>query len=57
MTVLAHVLKIIFMLRKTAPLAAGLTFATLLLSCSDAPVVPIQPTNRRVLAELVSEVG
>jgi hypothetical protein len=29
----------------------------LLLSCSEAPVVPVQPTNRRVLAELVGETG
>jgi hypothetical protein len=45
------------MIRKTAPLAAALAFATLVLSCSEAPVVPVQPTNRRVLAELISEVG
>ena len=45
------------MIRKTAPLAAVLVFATLVLSCSEAPVVPPQATNRRVLAELVSETG
>jgi hypothetical protein len=45
------------MIRKTAPLAAALAFAMLMLSCSEAPVVPIQPTNRRVLAEMVDEVG
>jgi hypothetical protein len=45
------------MVRKTAPLAVALVFATLMLSCSEAPVVPVQPTNRRVLAELVSETG
>jgi hypothetical protein len=45
------------MVRKTAPLAVALVFATLVLSCSEAPVVPIQPTSRRVLAELVAEVG
>jgi len=32
-------------------------FAAVLLSCSEAPEVPIQGTNRRVLAELISEVG
>ena len=57
MTPLAHALKITFMTRKTAPLAAAIAFAILALSCSEAPVVPVQPTNRRVLAELVSEVG
>jgi hypothetical protein len=57
LTVSAHGLKITFMTRKTAPLAAALAFATLVLSCSEAPVVPVQPTNRRVLAELVSETG
>jgi len=45
------------MTRKNLPLAAALVFATFMLSCSEAPVVPIQPTNRRVLAELISEAG
>jgi hypothetical protein len=45
------------MIRKTAPLAAAFVFVTLVLSCSEAPVVPVQTTNRRVLAELVSETG
>ena len=45
------------MARKTTPLAAVFVFVTLVLSCSEAPVVPVQPTNRRVLAELVSETG
>ena len=44
------------MIRKTAPMAAVLAFAMLALSCSEAPVVPVQPTNRRVLAELISEI-
>ena len=57
MTALADALKITFMIRKTAPLAAALVFATFVLSCSDAPVVPAQSTNRRVLAEMVDEVG
>jgi hypothetical protein len=45
------------MLCRTAPLAAALVFATLMLSCSDAPVVPVQSTNRQVLAELIGEGG
>ena len=57
MTVLAPTSKITFMTRKTAPLAATVAFAMLVLSCSEAPVVPVQPTNRRVLAELIGEVG
>ena len=57
MTVLAPTSKITFMICRTVPLAAALAFATLVLSCSEAPVVPIQPTNRRVLAELVGETG
>jgi hypothetical protein len=57
LTAPAYASKITFMIRKTAPLAAVLVFATLVLSCSEAPVVPVQPTNRRVLAELISEVG
>jgi len=48
--------KINAMTRKTAPLAAALAFAMLAAGCSEAPVVPVQPTNRRVLAELISEV-
>ena len=42
---------------KSPTLAAAIAFALFAASCSDAPVVPVQPTNRRVLAELVSEVG
>jgi len=53
----AHALKITFMSRKTTPLTAAFVFMTLVLSCSEAPVVPVQPTNRRVLAELISEAG
>lgn len=45
------------MTRKTPTLAAAIAFAVFALSCSEAPVVPIQPTNRRVLAELISETG
>ena len=55
MPVRAH--KITFMIRKTAPMAAVLALAMLSISCSDAPVVPARSTNRRVLAELISEVG
>ena len=57
MTVTVHAPKITFMTRKTAALAAALAFAVLVLSCSEAPVVPVQPTSRRVLAELISEAG
>ena len=57
LTVLAPASKITFMTCRTVPLAAALAFATLVLSCSEAPVVPIEPTNRRVLAELVGETG
>ena len=57
LTPLVHALKITFMTRKNLPLAAAMALATLVLSCSEAPVVPIQPTNRRVLAELISEAG
>jgi hypothetical protein len=57
LTALAYASKITFMTRRIAPLAVALVFATLMLSCSEAPVVPVQPTNRRVLAELVSETG
>ena len=57
MTPPAHALKITFMSRKTTPLTAAFVFMTLVLSCSEAPVVPVQPTNRRVLAELISEAG
>ena len=57
MTPPAHAPKITFMVRKTTPLAAAFVFVTLVLSCSEAPVVPVQPTNRRVLAELISETG
>jgi hypothetical protein len=49
--------KIEFMVRRTVPILALAVFAVVLLSCSEAPEVPIQGTNRRVLAELVSEVG
>jgi hypothetical protein len=45
------------MIRKTAPLSAAIVFAMLVLSCSEAPVVPVQPTSRRVLAEVISEAG
>jgi hypothetical protein len=45
------------MIRKTAPMAAALVLATLVLSCSEAPFVLVQATDRRVLAELVSETG
>jgi len=45
------------MAHKTAPLAAVVAFAALLAGCSDAPVVPVQPTNRRVIAEVISESG
>ena len=36
---------------------AGLLIGAILLivACSDAPVVPVQPTNRVVLAELVTQ--
>ena len=57
MTVLAGALRLTLMLRKTVPLAAALVFMNLVLSCSDAPVVPAQSTNRRVLAEMVGESG
>ena len=57
MTVLTGALRLTVMLRKTAPLAAALVFMTLVLSCSDAPVVPAQSTNRRVFAEMVGESG
>ena len=57
MTALAYASKITFMTRKTAPLAAAIAFATLVLSCSEAPVVPVQSTNRQVLAELIGEAG
>jgi hypothetical protein len=29
----------------------------LIVACSDAPLVPVRPSNRVVLAELVSETG
>jgi hypothetical protein len=45
------------MTRETSTLAAAVGFAVFALSCSEAPVVPIQPTTRRVLAELISEAG
>lgn len=57
MTALAYASKITFMIRKTAPLSAAIVFAMLVLSCSEAPVVPVQPTSRRVLAEVISEAG
>jgi len=43
------------MTRKTRVLTAAVAFALLAFSCSEAPVVPVQPTNRRVLAELIGE--
>jgi len=57
LTPAARVPKITFMTRKAAPLAAVFAFSVFALSCSEAPVVPVQPTNRRVLAELVGETG
>lgn len=45
------------MVRRNTPLVAAFVFVALVLSCSEAPVVPVQPTNRRVLAELISETG
>lgn len=57
MTPLAQVLKITLMSCKTTPLAAAFALMTLVLSCSRAPIVPVQPTNRHVLAELISETG
>jgi hypothetical protein len=45
------------MTRKTPALTAAMAFAVFAFSCSEAPVVPIQPTNRRVLAEVVTETG
>ena len=48
---------ITFMIRTNAAIAAILAYAVLLAGCSEAPVVPIQPTNRRVLAELIGETG
>jgi len=49
--------KIVFMTRKNAAMAVVLASAVLLAGCSEAPVVPIQPTNRRVFAELIGETG
>jgi hypothetical protein len=40
-------------LRSGAWLLAGA--ALLILACSDAPIVPVQPTNRVVLAEMVGQ--
>jgi len=40
---------------KLAWLLPGAVF--LIMACSDAPVVPVKPSNRVVLAELVSQVG
>jgi hypothetical protein len=57
LTPAAGVFNITFVTRKTPTLTAAIGFAVLALSCSEAPVVPIQPTNRRVLAELISEAG
>lgn|GEM_PF-2133070 len=57
MTALTPAPKITFMTRKIAPLAAATAFAMLVLGCSEAPDVPVQPTNRRVLAELIGETG
>jgi hypothetical protein len=36
------------------PLTGAILFV---LACSDAPTVPVKPSNRVVLAELVSQVG
>jgi len=57
LTVSVPASNISFMTCRTLPLVAALAFASLVLSCSEAPVVPVQPTNRRVLAELVGETG
>jgi len=57
LTALTPAPKITFMTRKIAPLAAATAFAMLVLGCSEAPDVPVQPTNRRVLAELIGETG
>lgn len=57
LTLLVPASKITLMICRTVPLAAALAFATLVFSCSEAPVVSVQQTNRRVLAELVSETG
>jgi hypothetical protein len=43
------------MVSRTAVLGVAL-FSVLVVACSEAPVVPIQPTSRRVLAELITEV-
>jgi hypothetical protein len=42
-------------LRKCAWLLAGA--ALLILACSDAPVIPVKPSNRVVLAEFISQTG
>jgi hypothetical protein len=42
-------------LRKCAWLLTGAVL--LIAACSEAPVVPVKPSNRVVLAELVSQIG
>ncbi|MEO0107612.1 MAG: hypothetical protein ABIK62_00330 [candidate division WOR-3 bacterium] len=37
--------------------ALVLGLIALLVGCSEAPVVPIRPSNRVVLAELITEAG
>jgi len=56
LTLLTRAHKIRFVTCRTAAMAAVTLFTTLLVGCSEAPSVPIQPTNRRVLAELISEI-
>ena len=45
-----------FMFRRTG---LGLAFGALVLlaGCSQAPVVPVRPTNRIVLVDMVSQTG
>jgi hypothetical protein len=46
------------MVMKFGKFAWLLTGAVLfVLACSEAPIVPVKPSNRVVLAELVSQVG
>lgn len=57
LTVEASGSKISDMIRSSVPLAILCGCALLAVHCSEAPEVPLAPTNRTVLAELVSEVG
>ena len=41
--------------RKCVWFMAGVVL--LVLACSDAPVVPVTPTNRVVLGEMIAETG